>query len=630
MVLHWVWGRVLVYDLSRDKSREVTLDERVLRRLYGGRGLASYLLYRFAGKGVDPLGPGNPLIVSPGVMVGSGVSTASKTILAARSPLTGFAGRSSVGAFLGYQIRRSGFDALIVTGSLEEPGVLVIDRDGARVEKAEWLWGLRVSEAHGALAKRYQGYSSCVIGPAGERLSRIAVVDCNGRQAARTGIGAVMGSKKLKAIVAKGWVSPEPGDPEALKRLVRKWATGVLEHPASRTLVEYGTPAIITLTEEVHGVFPSLNWRESTLEWCGDRGRARERLGFWAPGRRVGRNPCPFCNRVCSQVVEAEVPGEGRVRVDGPEYETVYALGSNVGFCSVEGPAALNYLADEYGLDTISLGATIAWAIEAYERGDLDRELAEGLELRWGDLEALAVLVKKIALREGRLGELLADGVRAAAEKLGRGGEYALHVKGLEPPAYDARGLKGMALGYAVSSRGADHLTSGAYAVELPGKLWVYSGVDARRVEGKGLLVKEMEDLMAVYDITGVCKFSRYMLTPEPLAEIMSALLGASIGADDLLLAGERTVNIERLYNLREGLNPEAHDTLPPRITSEPIRSGPCKGCVTTREELEAMKKEYYLARGWSASGKPTRAKLVALGLEELLEIPVDLADTTI
>ncbi len=630
MKLHWVSGRVLVVELEPLKWRVVELDTNTLLSIYGGRGLASLLAYRFIPRGVDPLSPANCLVFAPGLLVGSGVSTASKMAVAAKSPLTGFIGRSIVGARLGWEVRRLGYDALVVCGSLSEPGILIIDGDGVAVEGAERVWGLRVSEARRFLRERLPGYAECLIGPAGERLSRIAMIDCNGRQAGRTGLGAVMGSKRLKAILVKGVKAPEPADPGTLHKLVRKWAIEIPRHPASRTLVDYGTPAIMELTNRVHGVFPSLNWRRSTLSWCPDPEKAHEALSKWAPKLRVDRNPCPFCNRVCSQVVEVEVPGEGRRRVDGPEYETVYALGSNLGFCSVEAPAALGYLADEYGLDTISLGVTLSWFLEAVEKGLVPSDRLEGLEPEWGRLDQLAELVGRVALRRGWVGELLADGVRAAVERLGRGGEMAIHVKGLELPAYDARCLKGMALGYAVSSRGGDHLTSGVYAVELPGSLWVYRGVDPRRSEGKGLLVKEMEDLMTVYDITGVCKFSRYMFGPREAAEVAEALLGVTVTASDLLLAGERTVNIERLFNLREGLDPLKDDSLPPRLTQEPITDGPARGCRVAPEELESMKREYYAARGWSPEGKPTAAKLEQLGLTSLIEVPEELIDRTV
>lgn len=626
-MLAWLHGKILFVDLAKDVVREVSLGEDVYKLLLGGRGLASYLVAVNSSAGVDPLSPGNPLVVSPGVLVGSGVPTASKTIFAAKSPLTGFIGRSSVGAWLGVELGRVGYDAVVVTGALEEPGVLVIDCDGVRVEPARELWGLTVSRARTLLAEKYPGYRECVIGPAGERLSRIASIDCNGRQAGRTGIGAVMGSKKLKAIVVKGCRDREPAKPAELRRLAAKYARELLRHPASKTIMEYGTPAMMNYTNKAYGVFPSLNWREATLDWAIDPQKAHEELSSWAPKRRIGRNPCPHCNRVCSQVIKVSYKGEN-VRVDGPEYETVYSLGACIGIDKLDPIAVLNHIADEYGVDTISLGVTIAWAIEALERGDLSPEDIDGLGPRWGDVDSIIELAKRIAGKIGHAGELLGDGVRVAVEKLKRGQDYAMHVKGLELPAYDARGLKGMALGYAVSSRGGDHLTSGAYAVELPGKLWVYEGVEPRRSQGKGVLVKTMEDVMAVFDVTGICKFSRYMLGPEEQALLVSNTIGYEMDVAEILTIGERVVNIERLFNLREGLRPEKDDTLPPRLYREPIRRGPCKDCIVSGEELREMKREYYAARGWNPqTGIPGVARLRILGIDKIIDLsqfPID------
>ena len=607
--MKWLWGRGLIIELGPggvERTRVEQLDEDIQLRLIGGRALADYILARLAHPDVSPLDPGNPLVIAPGVLVGSPLSTASKTTVAARSPLTGLAGRSSAGARLGWEIRRLGYDFIAITGALEEPGVLVLDADGVRVEKAGELWGKRIGEARAALSNRYKGYSDAIIGPAGERLSAISMIDFNGRQAGRNGLGAVMGSKKLKAIVAKGSMEPEAAEPEEARRIARELNKLTHGDPSSPNLMNYGTPLMLQFTGGALGVIPSLNWRRSTLEWCSDPSAALEELSRFAPKMRVGRNPCPFCGRPCSQVVQAK----GH-RVDGPEYETVYALGTAIGVCKVEDVAYLNLLADELGFDTISLGATIAWAIEAGEKG-----LIKGAP-RWGDVEAIAGLVEDMAYRREGLGELLADGVRKAVEKLGAGGEFAVHVKGMEPPAYDARGLKGVALGYAVSTRGADHLTSGAYAVEVPGKLWVFSGVDRLSYEGKGVLVKEFEDLMGFYDNTGICKFSRRTLFPENVAPLLTALIGTKVTPGDLLNSGAAAINIEKLLNLAYGSSAE-DDDLPPRLKKEPIQDGPSSGQVVDEKELERMKAEYYAARGWSREGKPLKATLLRLGLLEL------------
>ncbi len=614
----WFWLKGLVVELDgRDasKAREVEVPAGVYKFLLGGRGLAVYAWLQLAaslGEPPEPLSPSNPLVIAAGGLVGSPLSTASKTTFAARSPQTGLMGRSVAGGRIGWEIRRLGYDFLAVTGSLEEPGVLVLDRDGMRVESAHDLWGLRIGEARAKLSGKYKGYADAIIGPAGENLSAIAMIDANGRQAGRNGLGAVMGSKRLKAILVKGSKSPLPVSPSEARRIARELNRKTHEHQASKALVEYGTPRMLEYTNIALGVIPSLNWKRSTLSWCRDPKAAHDSLSKFAPRLRVSRNPCIGCGRPCSQVIEAR-----GVRVDGPEYETVYGLGTDVGICDVEDVAYLNHLADELGFDTISVGATIAWAIHAGEEGIL-----EGAP-RWGDVEAIARLMEDMAYRRGELGSLLADGTKRAVEKLGRGGELAIHVKGMEPPAYDARGLKGMALGYAVSSRGADHLTSGAYAVEIPGRLWRFRDVDRLEYRGKGVLVKDLEDLMAFYDATGICKFSRATLLPENVAPLWSAVTGIEASPGDLLVAGERIVNLERLANLWMSLNPLRDDDLPDRLKKEPISDGPSKGEVVDEEKFKAMRSEYYVARGWSLEGVPTAATLTRLDLWDLLPEPI-------
>jgi len=611
--LTWFWQRGLYVELEGTDVGRVevmNLDLDIYRRLLGGRALGVYLWLKLASLSREPpspLNPSNPLIISPGALLGSGLSTASKTAFIARSPLTGFLGRSMAGGRLGLELRGVGYDFLVIAGSLEAPGMLVLDREGVRVERAEGLWGLTISEARSRLRSRYRGYANAIIGPAGENLSSISLIDVDGRQAGRTGLGAVMGSKRLKAILVKGWEYPRPVHAREARSLAGELNKITAEHPASRALVEYGTPAILDYTNKAYGVFPSLNWKRSTLSWCPDPEAAHDELSRFAPRMRVSRNPCVGCARPCSQVVRAR-----GVTVDGPEYETVYALGSNLGICNAEDIAYLNHLVDELGLDSISTGVTISWAIEAGEKGILQG--APG----WGDVEGIAKLIEDIAYRRGPLGGLLADGARRAAERVG-GSEFAIHVKGLELPAYDARGLKGMALGFAVASRGGDHLTSGAYAIELPGKLWVYKGVDRLEVKGKGVLVKQAEDLMAFYDSTGICKFSRYTLNPSNVAPLWQAVTGIQLRPGDLLEAGERSVNLERIVNLWLGLNPERDDTLPPRLMKEPIAEGPSMGERVPAEQLNAMRSEYYAARGWSSRGIPLHSTIIRLDLEDLI-----------
>lgn len=608
--MKWFWGKGLLVELSGTsvKTRELSLESHVYRLLNGGRALAAYIWGSLVNDTPPhPLSEKNPLVITPGGLVGSGLSTASKTTFIARSPLTGLLGRSVTGGRIGWEIRRAGYDFLAVMGGLSQPSILIIDKDGVRIEPASGLWGLTVEEARRRLSNTYKSYSDAIIGPAGENKSAISSIDTNGRQAGRTGLGAVMGAKKLKAILVKGWLSPEAYDRRRVLELIKELNKATHTSRASKNLVEYGTPLMLEYTGELHGVLPSLNWKKSTLSWCGSRGANHNELSRFAPKYRVGKNPCIGCGRPCSQVIRVD-----GFEVDGPEYETLYGLGTNIGLCSIRDIAFLNKLADEYGFDTISLGATIAWAIHAAEQGILEHNIA------WGEVEKIAELVKDMAYRRG-IGELLADGALQASKKLGRGEELVLHSKGLEPPAYDARGLKAMALGYAVSSRGADHLTSGAYAFEIYGKLWRYEKVDRLSYEGKGVLVRDGEDLMAFYDNTGICKFSRGTLFPENVAPLWTSVTGFEATPGDLLLAGERSVNIERLLNLYLGLKPERDDGLSRRFFEEPISDGPSKGEVVDRGSFNMMLLEYYTSRGWSSKGIPLESTLVRLGLYDLL-----------
>lgn len=592
--------KILYVDLSKREHWTEALDSEADRLLLGGRGITAFLAYKNLDKQTDPLSPEAPLILAPGYLVGWGFPTASKTIVAGRSPLTGLLGRSSVGARLGMSLNWYGIASLVVKGALDNPGILLIEGERVYIKDSGSLWGKTIGETRQWITSRYPGWHECVIGPAGENLSAIALIDCNGRQAGRTGLGAVMGSKKLKAILVK---PPRPPRlPEHVRSVVGDWSKR-LGHTGAIT--EYGTPLMASLTE-MQGVFPGKNWTRSTLEWCGDRDTARTRFSTYAGENRVARNPCPQCTRPCSQVVMVD----GK-EVDGPEYELVYSLGSNLGFCNPEAAARLNLLADELGLDGISLGATLAWAIEAGEKGILKG--APG----WGDLEGLERLTRDIAYRRGPLGELLADGSVKAAERLGKGIEFTVHSKRLELPAYDARGLKGMALGYAVSSRGGDHLTSGVYAVELTSGLWIFKDVDPLSWEGKHLLVKAMEDLFAAYDVLGVCKFSRKELGPEQLAEAVSALRGEKWSGGMILRVGERVVTLERIVNQRLGLTP-IMDTLSHRLSREPISDGPRRGEVVEEDRLEEAKRLYYTARLWTPDGTPSWASIVVNELDRL------------
>ncbi|MGC8598595.1 MAG: aldehyde ferredoxin oxidoreductase family protein [Thermoplasmata archaeon] len=605
---------ILFVDLSNGEIEKQKLDQYIARRFLGGIGLAAYYLYRFVPKGADPLGPENALIISPGLLVTSGIPTASKTVFVSKSPLTGGFGRAVAGATIGPEIKKAGYEAIIIKGIAKKPSILVIDDDRVSLEETD-LWGKDTRETQETLKKRYPGHHTAAIGPAGENLSKIAIIDCEERQAARTGLGAVMGSKKLKAIVVRGTGRIEPANREKMLELIKKWVNVMKDHPASRDDMKYGTGEFYAWMNTQRGTFPSRNWQQGYFQKSYDNLKEGELSGidpyYWAPKYITGYHPCPGCTKPCGHIFEVKSGKYAGTRVDGLEYETMYSLGGNLEIDDPEAVAYLSLLSDLYGLDAISAGVTISWAMEAIEKGILRGYL------RFGDPDGVARALKEMAYREGDIGSLLADGVRAAYTRLGKGKDFALEIKGLEPPAYDIRGIKGMALAEAVSVRGACHLTAGVYGTELVGKWWKFENVDRFSSRGKGFEVKIHEDFMSVYDSLGICKFSRHMFFIEGLVDILNAYTEFNFSVSELLVAGERIYNVERAFNAREGFT-RKDDYLPERVMKDPIPKGVSKGSLVRKEELESMLDEYYQARGWSMDGIPTKAKLHELELDDI------------
>lgn len=611
-------GKGLRVNLTTGNIEDFDLDEELQSTYLGGVGLAARILYDEGG-GVDPLGANNPLIMAPGLLVGTGLPTASKTIFMAKSPLTGGVGRASAGAWVGVALKKAGFDVLIVKGASSNPCLIYIEDGKASIENCNEMWGLNVRETVKVIKSKYGNVSTAVIGPAGEHLSRIAGIDCEERQAARTGLGAVMGSKKLKAIVVKGTRQIEYADPDEVRRLAVEWGKVLREDQKSELQRKYGTAEFYDWMNRDRGVFPSRNWQHGYFKASYEKlkGNERSKLDpyYWAPIYTARNRACPYCNKPCGRIFKITSGKYSGTELDGPEYETIYSLGGALEIDDIEAVARLHMECDLLGFDAISAGLTIAWAMEAYERGLLLKESADGLELKFGNVDAALEALRRMAFREGKLGNLLADGVKAASERLGkRSKEFAIHVKGLELPAYDVRGLKGVGLSFAVSVRGADHLNAVCYSTELKGTWWKFNGVDRFSAKGKGFMVKMHEDIMTLYDMLGLCKFSRGFFYVEELPKFIEAVTGVRLKISELLLMGERVYNLERAYNVREGLTRKA-DTLPYRVLHEAIPDGPSKGSLIKPSELKQMLDEYYSARGWSMEGVPTKAKLVQLDL---------------
>lgn len=602
-------GSVLRVNLTKQRSSTEELREDLVRKFVGGNGFGVTFLFREVGRDINPLASENKLIFTTGPLTGTSIPVAVEFGIFAKSPLTAHLGESYSSGFFGPQLKCSGYDVLIIEGRASKPVYLRIMDGDVSLERAEDLWGKDCWETEEILRKEASKDSGVLtIGPAGENMVRYACVTSDfHRQAGRTGLGAVMGSKRLKAIVVKGSKKVEVAKPVKLEDFVKEWTQKALKSPKMKGLRAYGTPSLVALENEL-GVIPTRNWRESLFEHAEEI--SGETLRKLYVTRSVGcLDMCPIACGKHTLVQEGRYKG---TKVVGPENQTIYALGHNCGIGNLGAIIKANELCDRLGLDTMSTGCTVAFAMECYEQGRLTKTDLDGIDLRFGNEEALIEILQKIAYREG-FGNLLAEGVRILATKLGAE-DYAIQIKGLEPSGFDVRGLKGAALAYAVSNRGGCHLRGRVEFMELLGM------VDRFKIEGKARLVKEREDLFTLLDSLIVCKFAEPVFDLSHVANAYSLVTGKDLAEKELLEAGERTVNLERLFISREGLS-RKDDTLPKRIMSEPITQGSSEGQKITSKELKRMLDQYYMPRGWDKrTGKPTEEKLVELKLEEYIE----------
>ncbi len=614
-----ITGKIIYIDLTEGRIESKTLSDEYYAKYLGGEGLGSRLLFDEIEKGIDPLSEKSPLIINPGLLVGSGLPTASKTSVVFKSPLTNAFGRSISGAYLGVAMKKAGYDGIVIKGKSNRPVYLFVEDDKVEIRDAESLWGQDAIETQEILKKQLgNDFRTAAIGYSGEKLSFISGIDFEERQSARAGAGAVMGSKMLKAIAVKGTKDVDYADSEKLKEAIATWNKKIIGTDTAKLDMAYGSGEFYEWVNKEIGVFPVKNWQESMFEEsfkAHEDGKSHLDPYYWSPKYTEKLHPCPNCNKPCGRYIVIKEGKYAGTRVEGVEYEILYSLGGELGIEDIEVTAKLNEICDRAGLDGISAGVTLGWAMEAYEKGLLTKEDADGLDLRFGNGGAAVVAMELIAKKEGHLGELLFNGVKRAAEKLGKDSyKFALEVKGLEPAAYDVRGLKGMALAIAESVRGACHLTGGIYAPELTGKFWKLTNVDRLSSSWKGYEVKTGDDFMRVYDSLGMCKFSRSLFWLDGMLDGIKAVTGVNFGVDDLMLAGERIYNLERLFNAREGLS-RKDDYLPYRVTHDPISNGVSKGNFVSEEELQHMLDEYYLVRGWSKNGIPTKMQLLRVGL---------------
>ncbi len=577
--------RYLRIDLSSGTSETVELPEEVLRRFIGGSGLGTWILRRESASRVDALSPDAPLIFVFSPLVGSPLTTSAKFAIVAKSPLTERINDSLSSSHFAITGKKTGFDAIVIVGASKTPTVLVIDEGQVRFESAAGLWGLPSSACEAALQQRMEsGFRFAAIGCAGENLVSFATISHQGRHAGRGGLGAVMGSKQLKAIAVRGTQQTPFAHPDELIRFSRELSRKSFG-PATEKYRELGTVSNL-LTFNRLGTLPTRNFQAGSFE-----GASALSPEVMSQTHRRTRESCAACTIGCEHIFHQPGHDVG-VRM---EYENLFALGPLCGISDADVVLQASRRCDELGLDTISAGGTIAFAMECAERGLLTDEP----ELRFGNGTALLSLLDDIAHRRG-LGELLSRGSRAAAIEIGHDSlDFAPQVKGLELPGYEPRALQTMALGLAVGTRGADHNRSGAYQIDFSDR------VDRLAVdESAALLAIETEDEAALMDSLILCKFLRGVFDDRlaSMAEMLRLVTGFEFSSTDMTTIAERIVTTKKLYNIEQGWQP-AEDTLPRRFLQEPLAVGASAGATLTEEKLQRLVRAYNSARHWTPEG---------------------------
>lgn len=618
-------GKILRVDLTSGKIEVEEPGEVFYRTYLGGGGLASYYLLKELNPGTPPLAPENMLIFASSVISGAPIAGMTRYTVAAKSPLTGAYGEAEAGGFFGPELKFSGFDAVIITGRAARPSYLWIHDGQAEVRSAGKIWGLETGPAQQAIREELneQRARVALIGPAGENLVRYACVVNELKHAnGRCGMGAVMGSKNLKAVAVRGTKKLELQDPEKFQALSRSLAELIGQHGPNKALRKLGTPNLV-MALNTQGILPTRNFHTGVFE--GAEKISGEKMAETILKTEEG---CYACAVRCKRAVEVPAgPYATSCEYGGPEYETLGSLGSLLLIDDLAAIAKGNELCNRYGLDTISAGVAIGMAMECYENGILTRADTEGVDFKFGNAQAMIQGLGWIALRRKGLGDILAEGVKSAAAKIGKGAEkYALHIKGQELPMHDPRGKTGQGMSFALSPTGADHIEAphdtpfgmpGPMMARIAplGLLEPVSPLDMGPAKVRNYLY--LHFVWSLYNSLGVCNFVAgpvWALPLNQLVEVVKAVTGWETSLWELLKAGERTVTMARVFNLREGFG-RKDDTLPDRLF-EPLEGGPLKGKGIHRKEFEEALTLYYEAMGWDAQdGVPAKGKLAELNL---------------
>ena len=612
--MHGYAGRILHVDLTTGKTHTEKLNTDYAKKYIGGIGLGMRLWLDNSKPNLDPLTPENPLVLALGPISGTMFPTGGNGhAFVSKSPETFAIGEAVAHGTFGAELKRAGYDAIILTGKAEKPTYLWIDDDSTQLLDASHLMGKSPAQTEETIKTELGDYYIRVaaIGSSGEKLSRIAsIINEKTRAAGRTGLGAVMGSKNLKAIAVRGTHDIIPAKPDQFMDMVQDFHER-MKGPATKKYRTLGTTENVLVHNALY-CMPTRNYNNAHFEEADKV--SGEVLNEKYVAKIIGCNSCAM--RCEHEVVIPEGPYKGTMT--RMEYETLWAMGPYCGISRLDTVIKAMELANYYGMDAISAGVIVGFTMDCYENGILTKKDLDGIEANFGNSEALIQLLEKMGKREG-IGDILADGVRIAARKIGKGADkLAQHIKGLEVTGYDLRCLKTAALGFAVSFRGADHNRHGAYAFDVKGK------VDRLKAEkGRGQMVRDMENTYAVIDSLIICKFSRgtYYKGLVEMAKLYNLVTGIDMNAEELNQSGERINTIARLINIREGLG-RKDDTLPWKVMNLPIPDeGPVKGAVVTQKELDLLLDDYYDSRGWTLEGIPTLVKLKELGMDDLSDI---------
>jgi len=614
-MVYGFWGKLLTVDLSTGVLGERTVPEELYKKFFLGSGIAAKILYDELDVGRDPLDPGSPLIFMRGLFNGLVLPGDSKFNICARSPLTGIWGESAAGGHFHQQFTATGWDGIIFTGKSPRPVYLWLNDGRAELRDASHVWGLDTFETSSTLKTETdeKAIVAC-IGPAGEKGVLFAAIMFDGyiaRAAGRCGMGTVMGSKNLKAVVVRGTKKLPVKDSERLKAALKEQIPIILA--AAKGLTDFSTAGGIEAVE-LHGDLPIKNWyegswKEQALKICGQT---------FLPKTLDRHYACFGCPIRCAKIIKVDAGPYGPLHGHGPEYETLAAFGSMCLVDDYEAIMAANEKCNRLGMDTISCGGTIAFAIECFEKKVLTEKDTDGLDLTWGNAHAVVELVDRIGNRKGELATLLGEGVKRAAKKINKGSEqWAVHTKGLEYPYHDPRAFTCMAANYATGNRGACHLEALSYflgrGVPLA-DMGYTTPPDPHTNEGKGKICYDTQNFQGLFNPLGLCKFLFLgRVGPQWISDWMNYVTGWDLTMKDALHISERVINLKRMYNVRLGIRGK-DDILPPRLKSHARPSGRAQGVLP---DVDRMVKELYTFRGWDKDGIPTRNSAARLGLEE-------------